>query len=147
MKRILVAIDWSAASLRAAKLASELAGKYGAELLLLTVMPHLPPSNPGIAAFERSEHMRESPSALVLSGTEEALVGIGTGAKAQGVPNFSCDVRIGDPAQEILAWATDAKADLVILGTRGHGRLAGLLMGSVAQKVLSLAGCSVLVVR
>jgi nucleotide-binding universal stress UspA family protein len=41
----------------------------------------------------------------------------------------------------------DRPADLIVVGSRGHGRLAGLLLGSVAQKVVSLAPCPVVVVR
>ena len=56
-------------------------------------------------------------------------------------------VRHGDPAEEILAHIAEHGIDLVALGSRGQGRLAGLLLGSVSQKVASLAPCAVLIVR
>ena len=45
----------------------------------------------------------------------------------------------GDPATEILRYAREAEADTIVMGSRGRGRLAGLLLGSVSQKVASLA--------
>lgn len=56
-------------------------------------------------------------------------------------------VRSGDPAHEIVACATQLRAGLVVLGTRGHSGLRRLLLGSVARNVLIHAPCSVLVVR
>ena len=52
----------------------------------------------------------------------------------------------GDPAEAILELARREKADAIVLGRRGRGRLSRLLMGSVSQKVASLAPCTVVVV-
>ena len=49
--------------------------------------------------------------------------------------------------QEIITTAQDRRADLIVVGSRGHGRFAGLLLGSVAQKLISLVPCPVVVVR
>jgi nucleotide-binding universal stress UspA family protein len=53
----------------------------------------------------------------------------------------------GDPADAIISAARDRQADLIVVGSRGHGRLTGLLLGSVAQKVISLAHSAVAVIR
>jgi nucleotide-binding universal stress UspA family protein len=53
----------------------------------------------------------------------------------------------GDPATEIVRYAHDALIDLVVMGTHGRTGLERLLMGSVAEKVLRDAPCSVLVVK
>ena len=53
----------------------------------------------------------------------------------------------GNPAEEILRYAGEAPADLIVLGTHGRTGLKRLLMGSVAEKVLRGAACSVLVVK
>jgi nucleotide-binding universal stress UspA family protein len=56
-------------------------------------------------------------------------------------------VRTGDPASEILAEIEDRMADLVIVGARGVSRIEGLLTGSVADRLLAEAKCSVLLAR
>ena len=53
----------------------------------------------------------------------------------------------GDPAGEIVRFARDAGMDLIVMGTHGRTGLDRLLMGSVAEKVLRDASCSVLVVK
>jgi nucleotide-binding universal stress UspA family protein len=53
----------------------------------------------------------------------------------------------GDPATEIVRYARDAGIDLIVMGTHGRTGLERLLMGSVAEKVLREAPCSVLVVK
>jgi nucleotide-binding universal stress UspA family protein len=53
----------------------------------------------------------------------------------------------GDPATEIVRFATDAGMELIVMGTHGRTGLERLLMGSVAEKVMRDAPCSVLVVK
>ena len=53
----------------------------------------------------------------------------------------------GDPATEIVRYAFDAGMDLIVMGTHGRTGLERLLMGSVAEKVMREARCSVLVVK
>jgi nucleotide-binding universal stress UspA family protein len=55
-------------------------------------------------------------------------------------------VRVSGPAHAIADAASDAKADLIILGSVGSGPLKGLLLGSVAHRLLQIAPCPVLVV-
>jgi nucleotide-binding universal stress UspA family protein len=54
---------------------------------------------------------------------------------------------VGEPAAAIVRCAADTAADLIVIGTHGRTGLARLLMGSVAEKVLRGAACSVLVVK
>lgn len=53
----------------------------------------------------------------------------------------------GDPAAEIVRYAIDATVDLIVMGTHGRTGLERLLLGSVAEKVMREAPCSVLVVK
>jgi nucleotide-binding universal stress UspA family protein len=57
------------------------------------------------------------------------------------------EVRIGSPAAEIVAAASDLHADLVCIGTHGRGGLARVILGSVAELVVRQAPCPVLTVR
>ena len=53
----------------------------------------------------------------------------------------------GDPASQIVRYARESGADLIVMGTHGRTGLERLLMGSVAEKVMREAACSVLVVK
>lgn len=147
MKRILVAVDHSESSLRAADFAAELAGAHEAEMVLLSVLDRLPDKDAGLEAFARTEGIRDPVSHFTLAAAEEALAGVREMALAKGAAKIHVEVAVGDAAEQILAYAKRGEADLIVVGTRGHGRLAGLLIGSVGLKVVSLADCPVLVVR
>jgi nucleotide-binding universal stress UspA family protein len=64
-----------------------------------------------------------------------------------GVGNFTVDKRHGHAAEEILKSAAAAHAQLIVLGTHGHGIFGRALMGSVATKVISETDTSVLLVQ
>jgi nucleotide-binding universal stress UspA family protein len=147
MKRIVAAVDRSEPSLRAVDLAADLAAKYGAELVLLTVGHAIAGPDPGMEAYARLEHIREPVPTIAIESMREGLASVRDRAVAKGVRHVSTEVFVGDPAEQILACADARQADLIALGSRGHGRLAGLLLGSVAQKVVALAQCAVLVVH
>ena len=67
---------------------------------------------------------------------------------AQGIDTSiqMADVMLGGPAHGIAEIADKAGADLIVVGTRGHSPVAGLLLGSVAQRLLSIARRPVLAV-
>lgn len=147
MKRILAAVDRSDASLRAADLGADLARRYGAELVLLTVGRDVGAPDPGMEEFAHMEHIREPAPTLALEALRDGLETVRDRAMEKGARTVLLEAVAGDPAEEIVAFAKDDGADLIVVGSRGHGRLAGLLLGSVAQKVLAHAHCPVLVVR
>ncbi|QFI69758.1 universal stress protein [Sinorhizobium alkalisoli] len=68
-------------------------------------------------------------------------------ARTLGVGTVDTRVEPGDYAETILSVADEVGADLIVVGSRGLGRLRGLLVGSVSQKVVQYAPCSVVVVR
>jgi nucleotide-binding universal stress UspA family protein len=65
----------------------------------------------------------------------------------KGVSNYKVDARHGHAAEEILKSATAAHAELIVLGTHGHGIFGRALMGSVATKVIGETDISVLLVQ
>jgi nucleotide-binding universal stress UspA family protein len=64
-----------------------------------------------------------------------------------GIANYTFDQRHGHAAEEILKAATAAKAELIVMGTHGHGIFGRALMGSVATKVVAETDISVLLVQ
>jgi len=56
-------------------------------------------------------------------------------------------IHVGQPAEVIVKMASDLGCDLIVMGTHGRGGIAGLVMGSVANRVLHLANCPVLLVK
>jgi len=69
---------------------------------------------------------------------------VDAGVKATGLVRESM---FGYAAREIIAEAKSRDADVIVMGSRGHGDLAGLLVGSTAHKVIHLADRPVLVIR
>lgn len=148
MERILVGIDGSGPSLNAVDFAADLASKYNAELIVLTVSHHFPSDvDRAVEEYARVEHITGPKNELILTTADNLLDTARKRAEAKGAMRISPERSFGDPAEEIIAAAKDRQADLIVVGSRGHGRLIGLLLGSVAQKVISLGHCPVVVVR
>jgi nucleotide-binding universal stress UspA family protein len=120
MKRILVAVDGSSAALKAVDLAADLANKYSAELILLTVVPHLSPGiDPSLAEYARVEHIQVPATELALAAAESMLDGARRAARAKGATAIAAEPAFGDPTQEIIAAAGDRRADLIVVGSPG----------------------------
>jgi nucleotide-binding universal stress UspA family protein len=148
MERIVTAVDGSAPSLKAVDFAADLAGKYDAEVILIAVADHrVPVADPAMEEFARAEHMQAPTTELGLAAAETVLAGACIEARAKGASRVSTMPALGDPAEEIIRCAEERHADLLVLGTRGHTRLGGLLHGRVAQLVIGRAPCPVAVVR
>ncbi len=73
------------------------------------------------------------------------------GAKIEQLPEPVHDqertVRAGHPGEQILKTIADERTDLVVVGSRGHGMIEGMFVGSTTQTLLAHAPCSVLLVR
>ncbi len=65
---------------------------------------------------------------------------------AANVPH-QIHIVVGQPAETITAFCQDLKCDAIVMGTRGHGKAAGLLLGSVARDVIAKADAPVTVVK
>lgn len=139
-KTILVAIDGSGHATNAMRSAAAMAKAFDATLVLLAVDGCRPLEGP-LAELAQTEDLSRSEifdrilsSALTLAGAPAEI-------------KVEQQVRVGDPAHEILAEARRAGADLIIVGSRGLGEYAELLLGSVSRKVLHLAKIPVMVVH
>lgn len=141
MQRIMVATDGSGGADRAVDFAAELARGLGAELLILTVAGELPAED-----MRRLAHAEQDIGSALDSAAEQIAVAAEARAKSVGHSRMRRSQVWGDPAEAIIGEAERERADLIVVGRRGRGRLAGLLLGSVSQKLASLANCPVLVV-
>jgi len=77
----------------------------------------------------------------------QILEGAKQAARNGGAKNVSSKLVSGSAADSILAAAKKEKADMIVLGTRGFGKLKGLFLGSVSHKVSVNAHCPVLTVK
>jgi len=68
-------------------------------------------------------------------------------ARSSGVADIDSRAVLGSPAEEVVDYARDRNADLIICGSRGFGRLKSLLLGSTSLKIAQLAECSCLTIR
>jgi nucleotide-binding universal stress UspA family protein len=144
--KILCAVDGSQHALKAAKLASELAERFGAKLTFLTVTKELKMTDE-VKRFIELEHLAGEPQYVLDDYTEQVIQEAKDAARAIGVTEVAAEVKTGHPARVIVNSAERGDYDAVILGGRGHGDLEGLLLGSVSHKVASLAKCTVITVK
>lgn len=141
MQRIMVATDGSAGADRAVDFAAELARGLGAELLILTVAGEL-----AAEEMRRLAHAEQDIGSALDSAAEQIVVAAEARATNIGHSHMRRSLVWGNPAEAIIAEADREHADLIVVGRRGRGQLTGLLLGSVSQKLTSLANCPVLVV-
>ncbi|MFH7587697.1 MULTISPECIES: universal stress protein [Oceanimonas] len=144
-KSLLVAVDGSKHGRKALELACHLARVDNAELHILhvpEVLPHEATLIWGIGAVAISDELKEMEALgnRILAGAEAE-------AQKLGVGNIYTHVDKGEPARTILKQTEKLGVDVVVLGTRGLGDLAGLVMGSVSHKVANSAKCGVITVR
>ncbi len=144
--RILVTTDGSPASNRAIDLAAHMTIKHGASLYLLNVIREmqLPPELKKMARVENIGQARQD----VLDFVADKIIGDAERrAKRKGVKSVRKATGHGDPATAIAKYAQRNKIDLIVMGTRGLGRVKGMLMGSVSRKVANACNVNLLVVR
>jgi nucleotide-binding universal stress UspA family protein len=68
-------------------------------------------------------------------------------AVSYGATRVEGRVVMGDAAEQVIDFAEDRKADLIVCGSRGLGRAKRLLLGSTSHKIAQLAGCSCLTIK
>jgi nucleotide-binding universal stress UspA family protein len=137
MKRILVAVDGSEPSLRAARMAAEMAPKLGLSLAFVYVVPTAALNEWNAGGDE--EEMRED-------RRQQALAMLAGVAKRIGAhPSLLC-VR-GHPAESIERLAREEEVELIVLGSRGRTLLGGMLVGSVVHRLVHICHKPTLIVH
>jgi len=141
IKRILVPLDFSTSSRRALDYAAGMARQFDASLHLVHVC-EVPTMMTGsmdayaIAYTDWSQRLGEE--------AEREIVKIAASVKARKV---TTEVLFGNAARAIVEAAENNAADLIVMGTHGHGAVMHLMMGNVAERVVRTAPCPVMTVR
>jgi nucleotide-binding universal stress UspA family protein len=140
--RIAVATDGSESAKAALEVASDLAKRYGADLLVIAVAP-LPTilSTPNGPIVPPTIPRGDVP---VYRGIVDAAV---ARARSEGVAAVSGVCEEGSPVDTILAQVRDHRSELLVVGSRGLSTAERLLLGSVSTALVNHAPCPVLVVR
>jgi len=142
--RVLVATDFTESADAALRYGRELASEFGASLDLLHVAPDLAAGVMGLQGF--SDDLGR-----IQTETEEAagrqLRDLLTDEDRHQLSARAVVLTSAKPAEAILRYARDERADLIVVGSHAHGPMAHLLLGSVADRVVRAAACPVLTVR
>ncbi|HKP25585.1 MAG TPA: universal stress protein [Dongiaceae bacterium] len=139
--RILIPVDGSGRSLAAVRHAVQVLAPAisGLEIHLLNVQPLLPAAATSLidSAVLRDFHREEGTKALAAARQllDEARL------------QYESHAAVGDPAETIVAYAEQRDCTAIVMATRGLGHAAGLLLGSVAHKVLQLSKVPVTLVK
>ena len=134
---IVCGVDFSTSSAHALRRAAAIARQHGRSLVALFV------EDPLLVAAARAAHDSRGSRAATVVALERF---IGRALSRLPRPRVSTAIAIGVPADEILKCARRHDADLVVVGTRGMGRAARLLLGSTAEAVLRRTRVPVLAV-
>ena len=136
-ERILVALDHSAVSDHVLAAAKELASMSKAKVWVLHLREREVIAQLGDVPSETEDEATQA-----VNGAVKELTGLGVEAHGE-----VRDTTFGHAAREIMADAKEHDVNVIVMGSRGRGDLAGAILGSTAHKVIHLADRPVLVVR
>lgn len=141
LSKILVPVDGSENSFRALEQAIFLATKIQeAQITVLYIIEDLP------SLYIYSPKIIEKLHADYKSEYTKILERCKEIAKKSGI-NINTVLVEGDPASKIIGYSEMEKFDIIIMGSRGMGKFKEVIIGSVSNKVLHHAKCSVMLVR
>ena len=140
-KRALVALDGSPVAETIIPFILEIAGPLDMEIVLLRVVQPTPP-----VVIESSRRVEVEDVEARRIDAEEYLAAVAVELRGKGV-RATIQVRRGIPAEEIVAGAREAGADLIAMSTHGRGGFGRIIFGSVAEAVLHHAEVPVFLLR
>lgn len=135
-QRVVVPVDFSEESLAAVDAALEIAAGPSS-IHVVHVLPELVVIEPSVAWATIDDEDR-------VRNTEQQLRDAFQSEKYRGIV---VKVLVGDPGHSIADYAQEESADLIVLPSHGRTGLKRMLIGSVAERVVRLAHCPVLVIR
>jgi len=140
LQKILVPVDFSAASRNAHRYAMRFAAKFGAELTLLYVLtptPMLSVAGISVAGSDGSDRTTAEENLREMAGPGRSGASIKT----------RCVTKPGVPSHEIVEFAKESGTDLIVMATHGYTGWKHFCIGSTAERVVRAAPCPVMVVR
>ena len=142
LEKIICSTDFSEPSFEGLKAADELAGHFGAQVILLHAIAPMP-TMPGIGAptgFHIPPVLKdmEGKAAEELERIKAEKMNRGSDTRTM--------VIYGKPADEIVRIATEEKADIIVIATHGQSGWKRLISGSVTERIVRMASCPVLAV-
>ncbi|TNF47974.1 MAG: universal stress protein [Deltaproteobacteria bacterium] len=145
-KKIIVAIDGSPQSDKAAEEAVRLASISGAKikskLYAVMVLPNM--KTPSFTDFFPDKPATEMPG---WQEKRDRLFYVVEKVAAEAAVDLESMVMYGDPAEELIMLAEEKNCDVIVVGSSGKGRMKRTLLGSVSTKISLHAHCSVYIVR
>jgi nucleotide-binding universal stress UspA family protein len=126
--KIMLATDESKDALLASRAAGELSSRSGSELHVVHVLQHQPSSNKSPTTEANYPLLHEMLAREVLEEQVERL-------ESTGMTVTEANLRRGEAAQEIVHLSEELEVGILVLGSRGLGTLARLVLGSVSEKV------------
>jgi nucleotide-binding universal stress UspA family protein len=134
--RVLVGVDGSEESLEAARQAAALADGALSLLAVYDIAPVMGGTGTHVPYYLDEDRQREAATGALRRAWEDVAMALPTGKIVRG-----------RPATALISEAERARDTLLVVGSHGHGRMAGFVMGSTATEVIHKAPCSVLVAR
>jgi len=155
IKKILVAIDGSKPSIRALDYALDLAEKLDAEVVLLSVIPHVL-----YPTFSEEDIDEEESETIITPGEMDRFLSklrsnyqnvLRTGRRRSHnrKPSVKVSTKLveGQPADMIVETAKKGGFDLIVMGSRGLSGLTEFFLGSVTRRVANLCTCPLLIIK
>lgn len=144
LSRIVCPTDFSATSSRAVDYAATMADSFGAELVLLHVIPTMDYPLRSFGMSSSLHHIQEELEKRAMQSLEN---------RAKKLKESLPDIKVrlvlqsGEAHEATMECAKEEDADMIVMGTHGHTGITHALLGSTAEKVVRLSNCPVLTVR
>ncbi len=147
MKTVLIPIDFSDVSERLLQTAADWSREMSLSVILLHVVE---PYYDAIGYYPEVQPVWPVPilhtGESILQERQNKLHAFASTYTDQ-LPDIDCRVRLGMPAEEIVNCAKETHADLLLIGSHGHGALYHLILGDVSTDVMRNAPCPVMIVQ
>jgi nucleotide-binding universal stress UspA family protein len=141
VERLLVPVDFSEVTASVVDSAASMARAFSAELVLI----HVAAPEPDFVGMDVGPQAVREARAEEIRGEHRELQALAEGLRGGGLSTRALLVQ-GPTVEKILAEARKLEADVIVIGSHGHGALYRALLGSVSEGVVRGAACPVLVV-